>query len=473
VTSVVFGRVHLITLVFGAALVGVAEDYGIHYFASRQKHHLVGARETLQSLLPALLMALVTTVAGYGVLGLAPFPGLRQMAVFSSVGVAAAFATVAAWFPVFDRGVVPMSRLSRWWSTTRARIPRLSAHQAVVLCGVLGSLGVGSLAFGRVDDDIRGLATSDATLMATQQRVATIVGLPSPAQFLVVRGSTQAEILEREERVTLALEPMVASGNLKGFQAISTWVPSPSTQAANARLFQRARHVALTAASELLEESNVDDPPALGPLTVEAFFHLPFSSPFRALFSEGASVVLLDSPRREAFQQLEQLSALPGVTFVDKTAAMSALLGQWRLRMAQLLIIGFAATFLILAWRFGRRAMRAFAPTVVASLGAIAVTVLLGEPITLFHVLATWILLGIGVDYGIFLLEHPSENAGEAWLAVGLGAVSTLLSFGLLSLSRTFALHAFGQTIGIGLVLVWVLSPLVVDARSESRGEAH
>src|SRR5690606_39709912 len=32
-TDALFGSVHLLTLVFGASLVGVAEDYGIHYFA--------------------------------------------------------------------------------------------------------------------------------------------------------------------------------------------------------------------------------------------------------------------------------------------------------------------------------------------------------------------------------------------------------------------------------------------------------
>ncbi|HEX5754908.1 MAG TPA: hypothetical protein VFY12_00965, partial [Arenimonas sp.] len=35
-TALVFGRVHMLALVFGASLVGVAVDYGLHYFAHRQ-----------------------------------------------------------------------------------------------------------------------------------------------------------------------------------------------------------------------------------------------------------------------------------------------------------------------------------------------------------------------------------------------------------------------------------------------------
>jgi predicted exporter len=68
-------------------------------------------------------------------------------------------------------------------------------------------------------------------------------------------------------------------------------------------------------------------------------------------------------------------------------------------------------------------------------------------------------LLGVGVDYGIFLLEHRDD--GSAWMAVILGAVSTWLSFGLLALSQTPALHAFGLTLMIGLAWVGLLTPLL------------
>ena len=71
--------------------------------------------------------------------------------------------------------------------------------------------------------------------------------------------------------------------------------------------------------------------------------------------------------------------------------------------------------------------------------------------------LALVLLLGMGVDYGIFLLEHRGDRS--AWLAIALGAASTLLSFGLLALSSTPALQAFGFTMACGVSLVWALSP--------------
>ncbi|HEY1086356.1 MAG TPA: hypothetical protein VGE37_01635, partial [Archangium sp.] len=151
------------------------------------------------------------------------------------------------------------------------------------------------------------------------------------------------------------------------------------------------------------------------------------------------------------------------VRFVDRTADLSSIMQRWRTGMTELLVVGYAIIFAALWWRFRGRAWRALLPTLVASALAMATVGFLGEPMTLFHVLALWLLLGMGVDYGIFLQEH--EHGGEAWLAVGLGAVSTLLSFGLLAVSTTPAIHAFGVTLGVGVTLVWLISPMPARTR--------
>ncbi len=65
VTVLVFGKVHLLTLIFGASLVGVAEDYGIHWFASRQGVASERRWSLLRHLLPGLWLALLTSAMAY------------------------------------------------------------------------------------------------------------------------------------------------------------------------------------------------------------------------------------------------------------------------------------------------------------------------------------------------------------------------------------------------------------------------
>ncbi len=468
VTALVFERVHLMTLVFGAGLVGVAEDYGIHYFASRQAHPGRKSVEILIELRPSLFLAMVTSVAGYAVLAIAPFPGLRQMALFSSVGLIAAWATVMAWYPWLDGGTVKQTRVSAWWSASRARWPTFSGARGALVVLVLVALALAGLTRLTANDDVRVLSASSPVLLEAQRRVAAAIGLPSPAQFLVVRGADEEEVLEREEALAAKLDELVRAGRLRGFQAISRWVPSPQRQRAHQRQFQTARHALLAAIADQLEAMPAPVP-AENLLTVEAFLKTSLGVEFRPLWRDGSSIVLLEAPTSEVFPELASLSALPGVRFVNTTESISRVLGRWRTRMTELLVGGYALVFVVLAWRFRRSAIRALAPTVLASALALAVVGVSGEPLTLFHVLGLWVLLGTGVDYGIFLLEHSVTDGGEAWLAVGLGAVSTLLSFGLLATSRTFAIHAFGLTLGVGTLAVWVLSPMIIDAGRGSR----
>ena len=81
------------------------------------------------------------------------------------------------------------------------------------------------------------------------------------------------------------------------------------------------------------------------------------------------------------------------------------------------------------------------------------------QNLQLFHVLALMLLLGVGVDYGIFMQEHPDRSDRTPWLAVGMSAANTILSFGLLGLSSTPALQAFGLTMLLGTALVWLIVP--------------
>ncbi|MCP1368008.1 hypothetical protein BIS06_22585, partial [Halomonas sp. BBD48] len=84
ITLLLFGRLHLLTLAFGASLIGIAIDYALHV----QCHRAVqGASFRLRQLLPGLALGLVSSLLAYLAQALTPMPGLRQMAVFAALGL--------------------------------------------------------------------------------------------------------------------------------------------------------------------------------------------------------------------------------------------------------------------------------------------------------------------------------------------------------------------------------------------------
>ena len=234
---------------------------------------------------------------------------------------------------------------------------------------------------------------------------------------------------------------------------MSDSLPSLQRQQADRDLVIPVETLARTRVAAMLgEAAPVTTTAANASLQVEDGLRQPLAAPLRPLWlgkvdGRHASIVLLQGLTPAHLAAVATTGqGIEGVRWIDRTATFSGLLHHDRVQMGWLLLAGYAAVGLALLARFRRNAWRAWVPTVLAALLSLAALGWLGVPLQLFGVLAQLLLLGLGVDYGIFLLEH--EGDGASWLAVCL-----------LSLSDTPALHGFGLTLLFGIGLVWLLSP--------------
>ncbi|QCP14670.1 MMPL family transporter [Pseudoduganella umbonata] len=477
-----FGQIHLMTLVFGASLVGVAQDYGIYFLCNRLSADAsLDSRALLKKLLPGLALTLLAAVIGYMGLALTPFPGLRQMAVFSALGLVFAWLTVVFWFPQL---IGPRSlrggALVRGYGAALARWPLLRASAgtwlAVALFAAVAAFGIAKLG---ANDDIRLLQNPPKHLVDDQIKLGKLLDAPTPVQFFLVRGDSAETVLQREEALKLRLDRLVATGKLTGYQAISNWVPSLRTQQerrALADLKLLGPEGPLAAVAQQAGEdagwvkATADALRAAGkPLGIDAFMKAPASEPWRHLWlgnehGEFASIVALRGLSMAAVPQVRPLAdGLAGVQWVDKVEEISSVLGRYRVNMGYVVLAAYCVVFVLLLPRYRGRAWRVIAPTALASVATLAILGYAGQNLQLFHVLALMLLLGVGVDYGIFMQEESVKSAERRdttpWLAVGLAAANTLLAFGLLGLSNTPALQAFGLTMLLGTLLVWLAVP--------------
>jgi len=473
-----FGRIHLLTLVFGASLIGVAQDYGIYFLC-----HRLGADRALDSprllrrLLPGLGLTLLAAVIGYLGLALTPFPGLRHMAVFSALGLVFAWLTVVCWFPV----LIHADTLKPGWLARRYRAlvlawPRFSGGpRTLALLAVLAVFAAAGWSRLTTNDDIRSLQSSPPALIADQIKLGKLLDAPSPVQYYLVRGASIEEVLQREEALKRRLDLLIAGKHIAGYQALSNWVPSKHTQAArlalvDAKLLGEAGPLAALAQAigedrEWVAQTRAHLHQAAQPMALEAFMRTPASQPWRHLWLgevEGvqASIVALRGMRYASIPELAKAAdGMPGVQWVDKVGGISSVLGRYRADMGWVVLGAYLVVFLVLLPRYRSRTWRVLAPTALASVLTLAAIGLAGQGLTLFHVLALMLLLGVGVDYGIFMQEDHLEAGDAPWLAVGLSAVSAILAFGLLGLSGTPALQAFGMTMLVGTALVWLAAP--------------
>jgi predicted exporter len=474
------GEVQLVSLAFGASLIGEAVDYSILLFAA---HLAAGAAWTpergIAAVRPALTVAVATSLLAYALLALLPFPGISQIARFALVGLAASYLTVLWLLPAFMQR--PSSRdpeiatawasrlLDRWSALLRARYAPIAALALALAC-VPGWLAL------HANDDVRLLISRDAALAEQEAAIRALTGLDAGGRFFLVRGANEEQVLQREAALVQRLRALEHKGALARHQAVSDQVPPRARQEEDRALVAKRvfgepqallRGLAQVGFPAGSAKALVQDfERAREPLTVARWLDSPLSTPMRHLWLAElpASVVTLHG-ERDAIATAQLASDLEGVTLVDKAGSVSNLLGWYRANALPGLLLAAAAVMLVLVLRYGaREAPRLMLPVALALLLSAAIFGYSGQPLTVFAIGGWLLTLGIGVNYAIFLREGMARRGATA-MAVMLSGSTTLLAWGLLALSGVPALRQFGFALLTGIAGAVLLTPLALRHR--------
>lgn len=144
---------------------------------------------------------------------------------------------------------------------------------------------------------------------------------------------------------------------------------------------------------------------------------------------------------------------LEGVRWVDKRAHLNELFHHTRNQAAWLKLASYALAWLLLWKIFGaRRGALILAVPLASALGVVALLGWLGVPVSLFAMFGLLLVSAIGVDYAVYAYA-AHESAPARLGGMLLAALTTGISFGLLALSSTPAVAAFGTTVALGVVL--------------------
>lgn len=467
---ILFGEIHVFTLVISSSLIGIAIDYAIHFLCERRLHgDDETPHQTRLKLLPSLSLAVLTTLIGYGLLWFAPFPGLQQLAVCALAGLFSAFITVLCLFPRWA-GPLPTRPLwgQRWlqgWLLAWQQRPLLRIGLPLC-CLLLAALGISRL---QVDDDIRRLQPLPVALQGQEQRIQALTGQQGGMQGLLVTGADGEQALQRLERLDGRLAELQQRGALQAFVSLAHWLPSLARQQEDAAAI---RALLPEVVSRLKAAGLPLQPPAREPhwLTPAAWLASPVSEGSRLLWhalADGRVAIWVPLVGVEDESVLTALAATEsGVYWQDQRSQWSQLFAHYRIKLAELLSVAIALVALLLWRRMGAaRAARVLLVNLIALAMGLALLAACGQPLTLFGVLALSLIFGIGIDYGLFFAHSGNEVARQSstLLAILLANLTTQLAFGLLALSHTPAIAGFGLVLSGGIFTAFLLSPLVLD----------
>jgi predicted RND superfamily exporter protein len=483
--GVIYGTINVISMGFAAILLGLAVDYAVVHYQEALVHADLSVPEIRHAIAPSIFWAAATTISAFLVLNLGGLPGLAQLGTLVGLGVALAalimiFEYLPPLFPdrkepVEHPGPSPLMAAS---SPAPIRPPRLTL--AFLLTGALLFFGVVVLLlFGppHVDSSADALRPQNSPAYAALDQIKNELSQSSQPLWLIVGGNTVANVADRLERVQSVLNRAVSNREIESYTIPAALWPRPQFQEAN-----RAMALELGGQGERLL--------AAGRTNGFAPRSLALAEGMLATWREAGAGSGVFWPSNQVSQWIvDKVVARTPTNFLalgllnarSNSADLSALaaeltpldghLSGWELLGHAIFFrvkdnlwkVVSPMVFLVLLslWlAFGRlsEVLLGVAVLALSGLSLLAAMRLAGWSWNLLNLMGVPLVLGTGVDYGLFTqlaLRRHHGDLGLAYRSVGRALLlcggTAIAAFGSLACSSNAGMASLGQICAVGI----------------------
>jgi predicted exporter len=481
--SLGFGHVHGLTIGFGTTLIGEAVDYSIYYFVqSRSGGAADGDDGWRARFWPTIRLGVLTSLFGFASLLFSGFPGLAQLGLYSISGLIVAAATTRFVLPQLCPAGFRLrdtAAIGRALASVLARVGRL--RWPVLALGI-AAIAVLAMKHDRLwNTRLSELSPMSPALLALDESLRGELGAPGQGYLVVVGAPEQEAALAAAERVAQRLASLVDAGAIGGFETPTRFLPSVATQ--------KMRQSALPDRAQLearLREATADLPlraEKLAPFLndVELAKSQPWLDAERlkggnlalavdAMLlkrSAGWSVLMpLRAPAAGGIDAARVRAALAReaqAMYLDVGVESNRLYAEYLDEAMWMSLAGFVAIAALLAvsLRSPSRVARVLAPLVIAVLLVMAGLALVGERMTLLHLVGLLLTVAVGSNYALFFDQPAAADEPRTLSSLVVANATTVIGFGALATSTVPVLKAIGVTVGPGAVLALALSAML------------
>ncbi|PIE45714.1 MAG: hypothetical protein CSA44_01830 [Gammaproteobacteria bacterium] len=464
-TLLVFGSLHIVALLFSAAIVGISIDYGFHFLTDYYQHN-DDAKTSIKRIFPGLTLGLCSSVLAYTLFAFSGLQLLKQVAALAIFGLPSMYLTVVLVLPYFyhssasNQWHIPkvLQTIAQW--LVNNPLAKLFSRP-ILLIGALSVLLIDGFTI-KPNDDVRNLQAMSTQLLADERLIRSVFNKPYIDRYALLSGDDSLQLLQAEKTLTRRYPNIFPPQ-----EAISTVLPDTAQQLENRRfyqqLYQHKLSQAYQAATGYVGNLAISH---FKPLPIAELLHSPamqqrFSNRLLVMKNNRLAIMLPIVSKNFDADVCASIAGINNVSchLLSPVNDLSAQFARYRQQLSYYLLLAGVILLLLSLWRYGKRGLFvALLPLFCAAL-SVVMSNAFGMPLSLFSILAALLVLGMGLDYVIFLAE--TDRPARVMVSLALSYLTTLLSFGLLAVSQTVAVSTFGLTTAIGMTAILVLSPMV------------
>lgn len=445
VTVLVFGSIHGLTLSFGSGIIGLALDYGFNAAFGNK----IQARNTWRS----NWIGVATTLVGLFVLMQSAIPLLRQMMVFSAVGLSTGFLVFRFLFARY-----PDVLITRPFGVSFSPSPIKTSIIFILLASSIAGFFI-----LRPNLDMKQFDFEDAKNQQTDQWLFKTLAMRSPL-FTVNEGDKALIASQKEKQWAaqngIAIETLANYLPTENEQSshLMTWITGQTDCRRSPSMFP---DVEMRFFSGFIESSLCKSPTRLK--TLSAFSearsytqHLSAEGKWLTLWmpTDDGQELKIRQNQPTAHSLREALMAFPNILAKELS---------WMAPLSVFLVL----IILLFYYRKLDPSWIALIPF-FSGLGLFSLTAItFNLSVSFISVIALVMSFGFSFDYAIFAVDHyVKERTNGVWGAISSAAAATLAGFVPLLFTNHPVLKHLGQalclsTLGCYLGAVWGIPGLI------------
>jgi len=490
------GTISGIALGVGSVLVGIAIDYSLHFFSHFQS--IGSVEKTLKDITAPILLSCLTTAAAFLCLGFVSSTALRDMGWFAALSIvfAAVFALLILPHLVKDNpGKSKLSFINRISSYDYHRNRYLK--WSIVIITILSLFFFRHVTF---EEDLEKMSYMTPELKRAEQNLNKISTVSLRTMYVVSVGSNISEALQNNESLEEILNELKKDGKVQSYLLPSGLYPAPSAIEESIERWDTFWDTRRDSLSVWLDEAGKEY--GFRPGAFDGFKDLirqDFSGKetwdfpvLREKFLEdyinetgdAAYVVTSIKLGLENKQDVHAaLKEVPGQVIIDRQFLAARFVNMLREDFRILVLVSMLIVFLIILISFGRIELTVvtYVPMLVSWVWTLGIMGILGIEFTIFNVVITTFIFGLGIDYSIFItrglldeFKTGERNLNSFKTSIFLSAITTISGVGVLIFAAHPALRSIAVVSVVGILSVvfiaYTLQPILFYWMIKSKG---
>ncbi len=475
-------KVSAISLGIGSILLGITLDYSLHILTHFKNNQNV--KQLYKDITKPILMSSITTAVAFLCLLLLKSQALQDLGIFAAISVLSSSVFALLFIPLLYK---PKKLKNPEVKNSLEKIAAINYDKSNLLLLVLALLFVGSFfTYKKVtfNKDLATMNYMDPASILAEKHLDAMLNLTSKSVYVVAYGKNIETVLQTNSAIERILEKAKENQTILQYSTIGSLVLSKEDQQ---QKIDDWNSFWKTNKKKELTQNLIDKGKQIGfnATTYQPFFSL-LDKNFTPISLEtygkvntfltkeyiadkelktAVSIVKLDASKKEALKKL--IDGKSNILLIDRKQINETFLGGLKDNFSTLINYSFFAVLLILFlfYRNIELTLLTSIPILVTWFITLGIMGFFGIEFTIFNVIVSTFIFGLGVDYSIFMTNalvkdytFGTKDIKLYKVSIILSVLTTILGVGVL----IFAKHPALQSISI-LSLIGILTTLFVS----------